>query len=107
MFEDTTYRNNTSAERAETTSQSAVDGRVLGGTGSGRAGPVHGRCGPSRSTGRIREDRAIGDLVEAARRGDQAAWIALVRRYVPLVRAVTRTYRLGEKDAEDVSQFVW
>ncbi|WP_250035276.1 RNA polymerase sigma factor [Paractinoplanes maris] len=50
---------------------------------------------------------SIDDLVDGARRGDQAAWDALVRRFRPLVGSVARTYRLPERDAEDVSQFVW
>jgi RNA polymerase sigma factor (sigma-70 family) len=47
------------------------------------------------------------ELVEAARRGDQAAWHALMRRYCPLIVAVIRAYRLRDKDAEDISQIVW
>jgi RNA polymerase sigma factor (sigma-70 family) len=46
-------------------------------------------------------------LIEGARRGDQAAWTALVRRYCPLILAVIRAYRLRDKDAEDVTQIVW
>jgi RNA polymerase sigma factor (sigma-70 family) len=49
----------------------------------------------------------VDELVEGARRGDQAAWNALVRRYCPLVLAAIRAYRLRDKDAEDVSQIVW
>jgi RNA polymerase sigma factor (sigma-70 family) len=49
----------------------------------------------------------VDEMVEAARRGDQAAWNALVRRYSPVVVAVIRAYRLRDKDAEDVSQVVW
>ncbi|WP_448628521.1 RNA polymerase sigma factor [Geodermatophilus sp. URMC 64] len=46
-------------------------------------------------------------LVEGARRGDRDAWTALVDRFLPLVRSVTRGYRLGDRDAEDVAQTVW
>jgi RNA polymerase sigma factor (sigma-70 family) len=46
-------------------------------------------------------------LVQASASGDQAAWNALVRRYAPLVMAVTRSYRLTAQDAQDVSQTVW
>jgi RNA polymerase sigma factor (sigma-70 family) len=46
-------------------------------------------------------------LVQASASGDQAAWNALVRRYAPLVVAVTRCYRLTAQDAQDVSQTVW
>jgi RNA polymerase sigma factor (sigma-70 family) len=47
------------------------------------------------------------DLVAGALRGEQAAWDGLVDRYLPLVIAVTRAYRLGRADVEDVSQMVW
>jgi RNA polymerase sigma factor (sigma-70 family) len=47
------------------------------------------------------------ELVGAARQGDQAAWNALVLRYMTLVQSVTRQYRLSASDAEDVSQSVW
>ncbi|MGE5293042.1 MAG: RNA polymerase sigma factor [Micromonosporaceae bacterium] len=46
-------------------------------------------------------------LVQASARGDQNAWNELVRRYAPLVMAVTRSYRLSAADAQDVSQTVW
>jgi RNA polymerase sigma factor (sigma-70 family) len=46
-------------------------------------------------------------LVQASASGDQDAWNALVRRYAPLVMAVTRSYRLTAQDAQDVSQTVW
>ncbi len=49
----------------------------------------------------------VGDLVAAAARGEQAAWNALVQRYLPLVYSIIRRYRLSDKDAEDVSQTVW
>jgi RNA polymerase sigma factor (sigma-70 family) len=52
-------------------------------------------------------DVDVGELVAAAARGEQQAWNALVDRYLPLVRSVTRAYRLAERDAEDVSQTVW
>jgi RNA polymerase sigma factor (sigma-70 family) len=47
------------------------------------------------------------ELVAAARQGDPTAWNALVERYTPLVRSVTRQYRLSVPVAEDVSQSVW
>lgn len=43
-------------------------------------------------------------LVEAARKGDQAAWDALVHRYRSRVWAVARAHRLNSADAEDVFQ---
>jgi len=50
---------------------------------------------------------AVGDLVLAAREGDAEAWDALVARFAGRVRAVARSYRLSESDAEDVSQVTW
>ena len=52
-------------------------------------------------------DVDVGELVAGAARGEQPAWHALVDRYLPLVRAVARAYRLADRDAEDVSQTVW
>src|SRR5260370_13092202 len=49
----------------------------------------------------------VSGLVLAAASGDGAAWNELVRRFSPLVMAVTRSYRLPAADAQDVSQTVW
>lgn len=49
----------------------------------------------------------IGHLVRASVDGSEAAWNELVRRYSPVVAAVTRRYRLAAEDAQDVSQTVW
>ncbi len=46
-------------------------------------------------------------LVRAAAGGDQAAWDALVARYVGLVWATARSYRLEDADASDVVQTTW
>ena len=81
--------------------------RSSGAGGSGRAGPANSRRAPNDCRGRAREEGAVSDLVEAAQNADQDAWNALVARYVCIVRAVARNYRLEENDAEDVSQFVW
>jgi RNA polymerase sigma factor (sigma-70 family) len=43
-------------------------------------------------------------LVEAARKGDQAAWDAIVARHSGRVWAVARAHRLNRADAEDVFQ---
>jgi RNA polymerase sigma factor (sigma-70 family) len=51
--------------------------------------------------------RDMAAIVEAARRGEEEAWNALVTRLTPLVRATARGYRLNERDAEDVCQVVW
>jgi RNA polymerase sigma factor (sigma-70 family) len=53
------------------------------------------------------EASEVRRLVVAAASGDGAAWNELVRRYSPLVMAVTRSYRLAAADAQDVSQTIW
>jgi RNA polymerase sigma factor (sigma-70 family) len=53
------------------------------------------------------ELNSVDDLVTRARDGDQASWNALVDRYLPLVNAVIRRYRLSSADADDVNQTVW
>lgn len=45
-----------------------------------------------------------GELVERARKGDQAAWDAIVVRHGNRVWAVARAHRLNSADAEDVYQ---
>ncbi|MET8999528.1 sigma-70 family RNA polymerase sigma factor [Amycolatopsis sp. Hca4] len=46
-------------------------------------------------------------LLEAAARGDQAAWDALVDRYASLLWSVARAHRLSDADAADVVQTTW
>jgi RNA polymerase sigma factor (sigma-70 family) len=46
-------------------------------------------------------------LVIQAASGDQVAWSRLVDHYARLVWAVTRSFRLSDSDAADVSQVVW
>lgn len=52
-------------------------------------------------------ERATADLVRGAQAGDSSAWDALVDRFAGRVRAVTRSYRLGHADADDVFQVTW
>jgi RNA polymerase sigma factor (sigma-70 family) len=59
------------------------------------------------SAGLLADGATVGELVAGARRGDAAAWDALVRRYAALVVAVTRAFRLPAGNAEDVSRMVW
>lgn len=49
----------------------------------------------------------VAALVRSAVAGDRAGWDELVRRYAPLVIAVTRRHRLSADDAQDVAQTVW
>jgi RNA polymerase sigma factor (sigma-70 family) len=58
-------------------------------------------------TDQARDDSVLTDLVARARRGDTQAWNALVARYAPLISSICRRHRLGQADAEDVSQSVW
>lgn len=46
-------------------------------------------------------------LLEAAARGDQAAWDALVDRYASLLWSIARAHRLADADAADVVQTTW
>lgn len=46
-------------------------------------------------------------LVIQAATGDQGSWSRLVDHYARLVWAVTRSFRLSDSDAADVSQMVW
>ncbi len=50
---------------------------------------------------------AVSDLVTRARDGDQRAWDDLVARYLGMVHAICRGYRLATDDAADVNQVVW
>src|SRR6266480_3018446 len=49
----------------------------------------------------------VSQLVRASASGSETAWNELVRRYSPLVMAVTRTYQLTADDAKDVSHPAW
>jgi RNA polymerase sigma factor (sigma-70 family) len=53
------------------------------------------------------DESEVSRLVQASVNGEEAAWNELVRRYSPLVMAVTRNYQLTAEDAQDVSQTVW
>jgi DNA-directed RNA polymerase specialized sigma24 family protein len=53
------------------------------------------------------ETATVADLVRHVGEGDRAAWDSLVRRYVSVVHAVCRCYRLGDSDATAVNQVVW
>lgn len=51
------------------------------------------------------EDFNDAELVEACRRGDEAAWSELVNRYSRYIYAIaTQAYRLPQHEAEDVFQ---
>jgi RNA polymerase sigma factor (sigma-70 family) len=46
-------------------------------------------------------------LLDASRRGDQAAWRRLVERHTGLLWAIARAHRLDSTDAADVVQTSW
>jgi len=50
---------------------------------------------------------SLPELMAAAAAGEPRGWLGLVDRYGPLVRQVTRRYRLSEHESQDVSQTVW
>jgi RNA polymerase sigma factor (sigma-70 family) len=50
---------------------------------------------------------SVSNLVTRAREGDHQAWDDLVARYLGMVHAICRGYRLGADDAADVNQVVW
>ena len=49
----------------------------------------------------------VAALVQAAARGDEAAWNAIVDRFQGLVWATARAHRLSPADAADVAQTTW
>lgn len=55
---------------------------------------------------RITHEEAAA-LLERVRADDQDAWDALVDAYAGLVWAITRSHRLNDGDAADVSQTTW
>lgn len=72
-------------------------------------GDRHPAAAPSPPRSGTRPDAPIdiGELVAAARRGEHAAWTSLLERFLPLIRAVARGYRLNEQDVDDVGQTVF
>jgi RNA polymerase sigma factor (sigma-70 family) len=58
-------------------------------------------------TAERRDTEEVGDIVRLAAAGDRGAWERLVARYVGLVWASTREFRLSESDRADVSQTTW
>lgn len=63
--------------------------------------PTRARADP------VRDNPVSADLVTRAAKGDKHAWDAPVERFVPLIWSICHGHRLGEADAEDVSQNVW
>ena len=53
------------------------------------------------------DQAAVSTLVDAAAKGDQAAWDKLVERFSELVWSVTRSLGLSADDATEVSQATW
>jgi len=55
----------------------------------------------------LRQDATDDELIQRCRRGEQAAWSTLVRRYQRLVYTVPRRAGLSEDQAADVFQFAF
>jgi RNA polymerase sigma factor (sigma-70 family) len=53
------------------------------------------------------EDTELVGLLRAARDGDARAWERLHERLDPLVRGISRSYRLSPSDVDDVAQTTW
>lgn len=49
----------------------------------------------------------VADLVAAASAGDERAWEEIVVRYQPIIRSVSRRYRLSYEEGADLSQSLW
>jgi DNA-directed RNA polymerase specialized sigma24 family protein len=54
-----------------------------------------------------KDDKEIRALVDAAAKGDHAAWDRLVQRFSGFVWSVTRSLGLSGDDATEVSQATW
>jgi len=54
-----------------------------------------------------RAEHELFELVAAARRGENAAWMRLIERFDPMLRGIARSYRLGAADVDDVVQAAW
>jgi RNA polymerase sigma factor (sigma-70 family) len=55
----------------------------------------------------LHPDRAMTELVDAARGGHELAWNALVRRYEPSLRGIARRFGLSPMHVDDVVQKAW
>ena len=53
------------------------------------------------------DDPAAGPLPARAAAGDQGAWDEIVERYAPMVWSICTTFRLSDRDLEDMAQNVW
>lgn len=52
-------------------------------------------------------ERALLELVSAARAGDDRAWERLHARFSPMLRGIARSYRLSSSDVDDAVQMAW
>jgi RNA polymerase sigma factor (sigma-70 family) len=62
---------------------------------------------PAAAPPHARRTSELPTLVAGARRGDEAAWTALVRRFEPLLRRIARGYRLTPAQVDDAVQSTW
>ena len=54
-----------------------------------------------------RDTSAVAVLCTRAAAGDQGAWDDIVERYAPMVWSICTSFRLSDRDLEDVAQNVW
>src|SRR4051795_9903203 len=102
---------------SSTTTTDWSSGSAAGVCGSSTAGEHKGFAGglslpsgrtPCQDQSMPTLDPTDGELVAACRRGDQAAWAALVERYARYVYGIAiQGFRLPDSDAEDVFQDVF
>lgn len=55
----------------------------------------------------VADDRALVELVSAARAGDARAWERLHARFTPMLRRIAYGYRLSSSDVDDAVQSTW
>jgi RNA polymerase sigma factor (sigma-70 family) len=63
--------------------------------------------GTREAPGLVLVDDPARETVRRIQAGDGAAWRELVDRYEPLLRRLTRQYRLSGQDADDAVQVTW
>lgn len=108
MFEAGRTRSGTSIRQEHTPSVPALRRAATGGTCDATAAVSPGTPRPADELGGDagHAGGTVSKLVEGAKSGDHTAWKELIDCFLPLIRTIARSYRLNEKDVEDVSQTV-
>lgn len=74
-------------------------------TPHGPAAPTTGS--PRRIGVEVTNELPDGELLQAARAGDDAAWGELVQRFTPMLWRIARGFRLDQASSADVVQAAW